>query len=96
MEHPEGHQAASGHAEARHEFFVHAVVFAAVTMLLIVINLTTRPGTLWFIWPLLAWGLAVALHWARVFLLPGGANTADASADRASQWADDSRSGTPR
>ncbi len=96
MKHPDGHQMAGGRAKARREFFVHAVVYVAVIMLLILINLTTRPGTLWFIWPLLGWGLAVALHFARVFLLPDETQTAGPSASWTSQWADHNRSGTPR
>lgn len=56
-------------AEAKYGFFVHVVVFAAVMLLLVVINLLTSPGTFWFIWPLLGWGIAVVLHGARVFLL---------------------------
>jgi hypothetical protein len=51
---------------------------------------------LWFIWPLLGWGLAVALHGARVFLLSGDPHTADASVERASHGAGISRSGPPR
>lgn len=60
---------ARGRAEAKYGFYVHAVVFTAVMVLLIVINLRVSPGTLWFIWPLIGWGIAVALHGAQVFLL---------------------------
>ena len=56
-------------AEAKYGFFVHAAVYAAVMALLVVINLVTSPGTVWFIWPLLGWGFAVALHGMRVYLL---------------------------
>ncbi len=38
-------------------------------LLLVAINMLTSPGTVWFIWPLLGWGLAVVLHGARVFLM---------------------------
>ena len=69
MPQTEDYQRARGRAEAKYGFFVHALVFAAVMGLLVVINLLTSPGTLWFVWPLIGWGLAVALHGARVFLL---------------------------
>lgn len=96
MKRSEAHLSASGHARVRRAFFGHAVVFAAVMVLLIAINLVTQPGNLWFIWPLLGWGLAVALHGARVFLLSGDPHTADASVERASHGAGISRSGPPR
>ncbi|WP_068118670.1 2TM domain-containing protein [Tropicimonas marinistellae] len=56
-------------AESKYGFFVHVGVFVSVMVLLVVIDLLTSPGSVWFIWPLIGWGLAVALHGARVFLL---------------------------
>lgn len=43
-------------------FKIHFVIYVAVNALLIVINLVTTPGTYWFYWPLLGWGLGVAGH----------------------------------
>ena len=68
MSHSEDYERARGRAEAKYGFFVHTAVFAAVMVLLVVINLLTSPGTIWFIWPLIGWGFAVVLHGARVFL----------------------------
>jgi len=56
-------------AEAKYEFFVHAGVYAAVMVLLVIINLVTSPQSIWFVWPLIGWGFAVALHGVKVFLL---------------------------
>ena len=56
-------------AKAKYGFYVHVSVYAAVMTLLVLINLMSSPGTLWFIWPLIGWGFAVALHGVRVFLL---------------------------
>ena len=56
-------------AEAKYKFFVHAGVYAAVMVLLVVVNLVTAPREIWFVWPLIGWGFAVALHGVRVFLL---------------------------
>ncbi|MHA1165614.1 MAG: 2TM domain-containing protein [Alphaproteobacteria bacterium] len=41
---------------------VHLFVYLAVNALLIGINLTYSPGNLWFIWPLLGWGIGLAGH----------------------------------
>lgn len=56
-------------AKAKYGFFVHAGVYAAVMVLLVVINLVTSPRVIWFVWPLIGWGFAVALHGVGVFLL---------------------------
>ncbi len=41
---------------------VHLFVYLAVNALLVVINLVTSPQNLWFIWPLLGWGIGLAAH----------------------------------
>ena len=76
------YERARARAKAKNQFFVHAVVYAAVMLLLVLINLLTSPGTIWFIWPLIGWGLAVALHGARVFLLADGNTLIDALTER--------------
>lgn len=60
---------ARGRAEAKYRFFVHAGVYTAVMVMLVIINLLTSPQVVWFVWPLIGWGFAVALHGVRVFLL---------------------------
>ncbi|MDU8926272.1 2TM domain-containing protein [Alisedimentitalea sp. MJ-SS2] len=69
MQRTDAYAAAKRRAEAKYGFFVHIAVYAVVMLLLLVINLLTAPNTLWFIWPLIGWGLAVALHGLRVFAL---------------------------
>lgn len=59
--------AARARAEAKYGFYRHVVVYAAVMLLLLVINLITFSGTFWFIWPFLGWGVAIALHAMRVY-----------------------------
>ncbi len=63
------YEKARGRAEAKYQFFVHAGVYAAVMVVLVIINLVTSPQVIWFVWPLIGWGFAVALHGVRVFLL---------------------------
>ncbi|MGE5268014.1 MAG: 2TM domain-containing protein [Deltaproteobacteria bacterium] len=43
-------------------FRIHLIVYAAVNVLLIVLNLARSPDKLWFIWPLLAWGAGLLGH----------------------------------
>ena len=43
-------------------FYYHLVSFIAVSAVLVIINLLTSPGYLWFIWALLGWGSAIFIH----------------------------------
>jgi len=43
-------------------FRVHLIVYAAVNLLLLAINLLTDRSHLWFYWPLIGWGLLVLGH----------------------------------
>jgi len=52
-------------------FYAHLAVYVIVNAFLLVINLLTSPHALWFFWPLLGWGIGIAIHAAIV--LSGGA-----------------------
>lgn len=82
MSHPDDYAKARGRAEAKYSLTVHAVVYAAVMLLLVVINLTTSPDVLWFIWPLMGWGLALALHAIGVFFLSSRQAAIDTMTER--------------
>ena len=43
-------------------FYIHATVYGAVNAGLLLINLLTSPGYLWFLWPLVGWGIGLAAH----------------------------------
>ena len=57
--------AASARA-AREGFRIHAVVYVAVNVMLVVIWALTWTGHPWFVYPLLGWGIGLAAHWAAV------------------------------
>jgi uncharacterized membrane protein len=69
-------------AEAKYGFFVHTAVYAAVMLLLVVINLVTSPRVIWFIWPMIGWGFAVALHGVGVFMVADKNAIVDALTER--------------
>lgn len=48
---------------ARRGFFVHAVVYALVQATLITINLVVVPDFIWFPFPLIGWGIGLAMHY---------------------------------
>ena len=71
MEHSEAYQSAKKRVEAKMSFYTHFTVYVAVILLLVVINLLSSPGTIWFHWPMMGWGIAVVIHGIAVFVLPG-------------------------
>ena len=53
-------------------FYGNLIVFIAVNIVLVIINLSTSPNHLWFYWPLMWWGLGVVFHGLKVFeIFPG-------------------------
>ena len=61
------YQNAKRRVETLKGFYVHLTVYVLVNLLLFTINVLTSPESLWFFWPLLGWGIALALHALRVF-----------------------------
>jgi 2TM domain len=49
--------------DARSGFTAHAIVYVMVMAALIVLNLTIMTGFLWFVFPLVGWGIALAAHY---------------------------------
>ncbi len=82
MRHTANLESARARAEAKYKFFVHVAVFLAVMLLLVIIDMLTSPGVIWFIWPLVGWGLAVVLHGAKVYLLADRNAIIDAMTER--------------
>ena len=71
MENQEAYQRAKTRAEAKFGFYVHLTIYMAVSIVLVIINLTTSPEYLWFKWPLIGWGTGVCFHALGVFVLSG-------------------------
>jgi len=66
MDEQQMYQLAQERAESKMRFYIHLVVFLGVNVLLMVINLKSSPGHLWFLWPLCGWGIAIVLHGLKV------------------------------
>lgn len=49
-------------------FLIHLSVYIVVNLFLIVLNVWQTPNEVWFIWPLIGWGIGVAGHAAGVIL----------------------------
>lgn len=53
--------------EEEKKFYYHLGSYIAVNTFLVILNLITSPNHLWFYWPMLGWGLGLAMHALRVF-----------------------------
>jgi len=49
-------------------FYVSLFIYVVVNVFLLLINLITSPGSLWFYWPAIFWGFGIILQALRVFL----------------------------
>ena len=72
MNNQEAYQRAKKRVKAKVRFYRHLTIYIAVCVLLMLINFSTSTEYLWFIWPLMGWGIAVLLHALRVFGFAGG------------------------
>lgn len=48
-------------------FYGHLATYVAVMLMLLAINLLTRPQHLWVVWPALGWGIAVVMQGIKVW-----------------------------
>jgi hypothetical protein len=58
----EAYRRAKKRVEELKGFYAHLVIFVAVNALLVLINLWTSPGFLWFLIPLVGWGIGLFFH----------------------------------
>jgi len=71
MENEETYKRARRRVEAKIGFYIHLAVYVGVNILLIIINLLTTPRSIWFIWPLLGWGIGIFFHGMSTFVFSG-------------------------
>ena len=61
------YQKAKERVEAIKDFYIHLTAYVVVNLILFSINMIVSPDDLWFIWPLMGWGVAVVIHALSVF-----------------------------
>ena len=54
--------------EAKLGFYNHLIVYLIIMAALLAINLMTTPHNLWFVWPLVGWGVGILFHLFGVFV----------------------------
>lgn len=48
-------------------FYGNLISYIVINIGLMILNLVTYPAYLWFLWPLLWWGIGVVIHGLKVF-----------------------------
>ena len=78
------YQQARERAKAIQGLYIHLLVYAVVNTGLFLINWLTRggDGSWWFFWPLLGWGVAVAIHVVVTFVPVFAPDWAERRAER--------------
>ena len=67
----EKYEKAKKRVEDLKKFYSNLTSYVVINIILIIINLVTSPGSLWFYWVTIFWGLAILLHASKVFVLKG-------------------------
>jgi hypothetical protein len=57
--------------KAKKGFYQHLMAYAIVNTFLLALNIFVSPGYLWFVFPMLGWGMGLAFHYVDVFGIPG-------------------------
>jgi len=52
-------------------FYFNLITYLVVNLVLLIINLVTRPHHLWFYWVAIFWGIGILFNAANVFLRKG-------------------------
>lgn len=61
------YEKASKRVKELKEFYGNLTSFCIVIPFLAILNLMTAPGYLWFLWPMLGWGIGIAFHAVNIF-----------------------------
>ncbi|MCW8801858.1 MAG: 2TM domain-containing protein [Candidatus Bathyarchaeota archaeon] len=68
MKNQKAEETARQKAKLKVEFRIHLLTYIVVNAFLATINLILTPEYLWIIWPLMGWGIGLAIHGLRVHL----------------------------
>jgi hypothetical protein len=66
----EEYQKAKDRVQEVKGFYAHATMYGLANAALVILNLATlkkNDGGIWFIWPLIGWGIGLAVHAISVF-----------------------------
>lgn len=82
MAHGTARAEATARVNAKLRFYTHLTVYLLVNTLLVVINVVTSTKQLWFLWPLVGWGIGLVAHAVAYFLRWRGVSIKSAMIER--------------
>lgn len=53
----------------RDRFLVHLIIYIVVNIFLATLNLTSDPDVIWFVYPLIGWGIGIIAHFVFAIVL---------------------------
>ena len=65
------YEKAKKRVEELKSFYGNIATYVAVNAILIIINLVTSPGSLWFYWVTIFWGIGILIQASKVFIFKG-------------------------
>lgn len=71
MNEDEQYQQARKRVKEKKKFYNHLSVYLVMSGFFFLVNYFSSPGTWWFYWPMLGWGIGVAMQYVKVFGLTG-------------------------
>lgn len=69
MERDEIYLRAKKRVENLKAFYIHLMIYVLVNLMLFLINVTSDPSKLWFLYPLGGWGIGIVIHSLTTFPL---------------------------
>ena len=58
-------------AKAKRAYYTHLTTYMVMGAFFLVLNILTDSREMWFYWPMLGWGIGLAIHYFTTFGLPG-------------------------
>jgi hypothetical protein len=68
--------------QQKKKFQKHFTVYLVVSAFLFAINQLTSPNEMWFYWPMLGWGIGIAIQYSQLYGIPGLVEAADEDWER--------------
>ena len=57
--------------QEKKKFYRNLGTYLVMSVFFFTLNSLTSPGNWWFYWPMLGWGIGVAMHYVNIFGFPG-------------------------
>jgi len=67
----EAYERARERVKEKKKFYKNLSSFLVMSVFFFVLNAVTSFGAWWFYWPILGWGIGIAMHYFKVFGFPG-------------------------